>query len=47
MEQFETQFELERERELQRYEAELAEAERLGVDTTAIKKKHADMIANK
>ena len=43
MEQFESKFELELAREQQRYEAELAAAERLGVDTTAIKKKHADI----
>ena len=42
-EQFQNKFDLELAREQQRYEAELAAAERLGVDTTAIKKKHADI----
>ncbi|MEO2059405.1 MAG: hypothetical protein ABGW76_04940 [Mesonia sp.] len=40
-EQFQNKFDLELAREQQRYEAELAAAERLGVDTTAIKDKHA------
>jgi len=41
MEQFENQFELEREREQLRYEAELAEAERLGAGIDEVEKKHA------
>lgn len=41
MADFENRFELEREREQRRYEAELAEAERLNADITEIEKKHA------
>ncbi len=40
-EQFQNQFDLERAREQQRYEARIAEAQRLGADLTAIEALHA------